>query len=307
MAEPMFVDPSGGPEPPSAWEVQRAGITLADVGGMDEVKKRLELAFLGAAAQPEAAQAVRQEPARRPAALRPAGLRQDVPRPGASPARWGRSSSRCRSCDVLNMWIGSSRAQPARALPAGPPRGARACSSSTRSTRSGTSARQLSPRPCARSVNQLLAELDGMEGDNEGVFVLAATNAPWDVDPALRRPGRLDRTVLVLPPDADRPRRRSSRYHLRERPIAGIDLAGSSRRPSDFSGADLAHLCETRRRVRACTTRSRSGDGADDRAAGLRVGRCARSARRRGRGSRPPATSRCSPTRAASTTSWWPT
>ena len=52
------------------------------------------------------------------------------------------------------------------------------------------------------AVNQLLLELDDVTGDNEGVFVLAATNHPWDVDSALRRPGRFDRTLLVLPPDA---------------------------------------------------------------------------------------------------------
>ena len=45
--------------------------------------------------------------------------------------------------------------------------------------------------------NQLLAELDGMEGNNDGVFVLAATNAPWDVDPAFRRPGRFGDVLFV--------------------------------------------------------------------------------------------------------------
>ena len=46
-------------------------------------------------------------------------------------------------------------------------------------------------------VNQLLEELDGIGNDNDGVYILAATNTPWDIDPALRRPGRLDRTLLV--------------------------------------------------------------------------------------------------------------
>src|SRR5262245_4364317 len=64
-------------------------------------------------------------------------------------------------------------------------------------------------------VVQLLAELDGMGADNEGVFVLAATNQPWDVDPALRRPGRFDRTILVVPPDLDA-RRKILEVHMRE-------------------------------------------------------------------------------------------
>jgi len=92
--------------------------------------------------------------------------------------------------------------------------------------------------------NQLLAELDGMDGDNDGVFVLAATNAPWDVDAALRRPGRLDRTVFVAPPDAEA-RTAILEYHLRDRPIANIKLDALVRASADFSGADLAHLCDS--------------------------------------------------------------
>src|SRR5690606_7100237 len=77
-----------------------------------------------------------------------------------------------------------------------------------------------------------------------GVFVLAATNAPWDVDAALRRPGRLDRTLLVLPPDAPA-REEILRFHLRHRPVAGIDLRKLARLTEGFSGADLAHLCDS--------------------------------------------------------------
>ena len=90
------------------------------------------------------------------------------------------------------------------------------------------------------SVNQLLLELDDVHGGNEGVFVLAATNHPWDVDAALRRPGRLDRVVLVLPPD-EPAREAILRYHLKGRPIASIDAAKLARRTDGYSGADLAH------------------------------------------------------------------
>ena len=79
-------------------------------------------------------------------------------------------------------------------------------------------------------VNQLLAELDGANADNDGVFVLAATNHPWDVDTALRRPGRLDRTVLVLPPD-EPARAAILERGLRERPTEGIDAGRSPRGP----------------------------------------------------------------------------
>src|SRR4029079_18096188 len=93
------------------------------------------------------------------------------------------------------------------------------------------------------AVAQLLMELDGVDVVNEGVFVLAATNQPWDVDPALRRPGRFDRTVLVLPPD-EPAREAIFRHHLQQRPIAGIDTSRLAKRTDGLSGADIAYACE---------------------------------------------------------------
>jgi SpoVK/Ycf46/Vps4 family AAA+-type ATPase len=100
--------------------------------------------------------------------------------------------------------------------------------------------------------------MDGFSGNNEGVFVLGATNHPWDIDVALRRPGRFDRTVLVLPPDAAA-RDAILRYHLRGRPIANIDTSKLVRRTEGYSGADLAHVCETAAE-RALLDSARSGN-----------------------------------------------
>ena len=94
------------------------------------------------------------------------------------------------------------------------------------------------------TVNQLLAELDGVSDSNEGVYVVGATNQPWDVDPALRRPGRFDRTLLVLPPDQEA-REAILGYHLKDRPIEGINLASLAKATDGYSGADLAHICES--------------------------------------------------------------
>jgi SpoVK/Ycf46/Vps4 family AAA+-type ATPase len=93
-------------------------------------------------------------------------------------------------------------------------------------------------------VVQLLTELDSMVSDNEGVFVLGATNQPWEVDPALRRPGRFDRTVLVLPPD-EAARRHIFEFHLRDRPVDGADTAALARSTDDFSGADISLVCDS--------------------------------------------------------------
>jgi SpoVK/Ycf46/Vps4 family AAA+-type ATPase len=93
-------------------------------------------------------------------------------------------------------------------------------------------------------VVQFLSELDSFGTENEGVFVLAATNHPWDIDPALRRPGRFDRMILVLPPD-EPARVAIIEYHLRERPVGNVDIASLGASTDLFSGADLAHLCES--------------------------------------------------------------
>lgn len=93
-------------------------------------------------------------------------------------------------------------------------------------------------------VNQLLSEMDGFEGKSNEVFVLAATNHPWDLDPALRRPGRFDRLVFVPPPDA-RARAKTLELKLAGRPVVtGLDLAAIARAAEGFSGADLQALVE---------------------------------------------------------------
>lgn len=93
-------------------------------------------------------------------------------------------------------------------------------------------------------VNQLLIEMDSMAGDNDGLYLLAATNHPWDLDEALLRPGRLDRTLLVIPPDYEA-RLQILEHQLRDRPLAGINLEQIAARTDVFSGADLQHLCVT--------------------------------------------------------------
>ena len=97
----------------------------------------------------------------------------------------------------------------------------------------------------AKLVSQFLTELDGFAQTNRGVLVLGATNVPWSVDPAFRRPGRFDRVLFVPPPD-QAARREILALELRERPHApDIDLDEFARRTSGFSGADLRHLVET--------------------------------------------------------------
>jgi cell division protease FtsH len=92
-----------------------------------------------------------------------------------------------------------------------------------------------------QTLNQLLVEMDGFE-TNEGVILIAATNRPDVLDPALLRPGRFDRQVVVPRPDV-KGREEILRVHARRIPIApGVDLKVLARGTPGFSGADLANL-----------------------------------------------------------------
>ena len=92
-----------------------------------------------------------------------------------------------------------------------------------------------------QTLNQLLVEMDGFES-NEGVILMAATNRPDVLDPALLRPGRFDRRVVVSRPDV-RGREEILRVHTRKIPLADdVDLTVLARGTPGFSGADLANM-----------------------------------------------------------------
>ncbi|WP_329367466.1 AAA family ATPase [Streptomyces sp. NBC_00669] len=231
-------DPRGAP----AHEVERPALTLADVGGLSDVKDRLQAAFLAPLRNPELRRLYGKS-------LRGGLLLYGPPGCGktfvarAVAGELGASFVSVGIADVLDMWIGSSERNLSELFQLAR-RQAPCVLFFDEVDALGQRRSQTRNSTMRTTVNQFLAELDSVGSDNEGVFVLGATNAPWDVDPALRRPGRFDRTVLVLPPDAEA-RAEILRYHLRDRPIAGVDLASLVERTDGFSGADVAHLCES--------------------------------------------------------------
>ncbi|MCL5130438.1 MULTISPECIES: ATP-binding protein [unclassified Algibacter] len=87
-------------------------------------------------------------------------------------------------------------------------------------------------------INQFLSELDGIDSDNEGILVLGATNAPWYIDPAFRRPGRFDRIIFVAPPD-EAARESIFKIELKDKPTENIKLQDLAKKSKEFSGADI--------------------------------------------------------------------
>lgn len=87
-------------------------------------------------------------------------------------------------------------------------------------------------------INQFLQELDGVDSDNDGILVLGATNAPWHLDTAFRRPGRFDRIIFIPPPD-EAARESIFNLKLKEKPVGSINYGKLAKQSADYSGADI--------------------------------------------------------------------
>jgi SpoVK/Ycf46/Vps4 family AAA+-type ATPase len=233
---------SAGIDEADAYDAEHTGLTLADVAGLTEVKQRLEAAFLAPMRNPELRRLYGKS-------LRGGLLLYGPPGCGktfiarAVAGELGARFIAVSFADIIDMFVGQSERNIHELFEIAR-RNAPCVVFLDEVDAIGQKRSQLRHTPMRSAVNQLLLELDDISGNNEGVFLLAATNHPWDVDSALRRPGRFDRTLLVLPPDAAA-REGVFRYHLKDRPVAGIDLARLASQTDGYSGADIAHICET--------------------------------------------------------------
>jgi len=217
-------------------QVEKPAIAFPDVGGMEAVKDEIRLKIIYPLKQPELYKAYGKAIGGGILMYGPPGCGKTY----LARATAGEINSGFLSVginDVLDMWLGNSernlhdlfeqarRNQPCvlffdevDALAA-----------------SRADLRQNSSRMV---INQFLSELDGVRSSNEGVLILAATNAPWHLDSAFRRPGRFDRILFVPPPDAEA-RAAILRLLCRGKPVEDIDYDHLAKKTENFSGADL--------------------------------------------------------------------
>jgi SpoVK/Ycf46/Vps4 family AAA+-type ATPase len=217
-------------------ELERPKISFKDVGGMEKVKEEIALKVIYPLKNPEIFKAYGKKAG--------GGILMYGP-PGCGKTYLARATAGEINAafisvginDVLDMWIGNSEKnlheifQQARRLSP--------CVLFFDEVDALGASRSDMRRSEGRFlINQFLNELDGVEHSNEGVLILAATNSPWYLDAAFRRPGRFDRLIFVSPPDKAA-RASILELQLKAAPTQNIDLENIAKITEEFSGADL--------------------------------------------------------------------
>jgi len=221
--------------------VERPRIDFRDVGGMDSLKDEIRMKIIHPLTHPEMYKAYGKSIGGGILMFGPPGCgKTHLARATAGEVKAGFLA--VGISDVLEMWIGQSERNLHALFERA--RDSRPCVlffdevdalGASRSDLRHSSGRQL--------INQFLSELDGVQSSNDGVLILAATNAPWHLDPAFRRPGRFDRILFVPPPDAAA-RASILRILLKGKPVENIDYDHVGKKTDAFSGADLKGLVD---------------------------------------------------------------
>lgn len=216
--------------------LEKPSINFNDVGGMDNVKKEIELKIIKPLLHPELYKAYGKKIGGGILLYGPPGCGKTY----IAKATAGQVNAKFINVglnDILDMWIGNSEKNLHDIFELA--RNNTPCVlfvdeidalGASRSDMKQSSGRQL--------INQFLLELDGISNNNEGVLVLGATNTPWNLDPAFRRPGRFDRIVFVPPPD-EVSRTSILKLKLKNKPIDAIDYNNIAKNTAHFSGADI--------------------------------------------------------------------
>ncbi|MDB5098592.1 MAG: ATP-binding protein [Cyanobacteria bacterium RYN_339] len=233
-----------GPQPgdgPDAPDVERPAIGFDSVGGMDALKEQIRLKILAPLQHPELYKAYGKAAGGGILMYGPPGCgKTQLARATAGEAQAGFIAVGLH--EVLDMYLGQSERN-LHAVFEEARRQAPCVLFFDEVDALGASRTEMRQSAGRQVINQFLAELDGVQASNEGVLILAATNAPWHLDAAFRRPGRFDQVLFVPPPDQDA-RAAILRVLLRGKPVETIDADAVARKTEHFSGADLKGLVD---------------------------------------------------------------
>ena len=216
--------------------LQKPNVSFDDVGGMESVKKEIDLKIIKPLLHPELYKAYGKKIGGGILLYGPPGCGKTF----IAKATAGQVNAKFISVslnDILDMWIGNSEKNLHEIFDLA--RNNTPCVlfideidalGASRSDMKQSSGRHL--------INQFLQELDGIDNTNEGILIIGATNTPWNLDPAFRRPGRFDRIVFVSPPDV-KTRESILRLKLSNKPAGTVDLQTIAKKAENYSGADI--------------------------------------------------------------------
>lgn len=216
--------------------LQKPSISFGDVGGMENVKEEIELKIIKPLQHPELYKAYGKKIGGGILLYGPPGCGKTF----IAKATAGQVNAKFISVglsDILDMWVGNSEKNLHDIFELA--RENTPCVlfideidalGASRSDMKQSSSRHL--------INQFLQELDGIESNNDGVLIIGATNTPWNLDPAFRRPGRFDRIIFVPPPDQES-RNSILKLKLSNKPIDKIDFQALAKKSEHYSGADI--------------------------------------------------------------------
>jgi AAA+ superfamily predicted ATPase len=217
-------------------EIERPKITFADVGGMEALKEEIRLKIIYPLTHAEMFKAYGKSIGGGILMYGPPGCgKTHLARATAGEVKAGFISVGIH--DVLDMWIGNSERN-LHSLFEQARRNAPCVLFFDEVDALGASRTDMKTSSGRHLINQFLSELDGVKAANDGVLILGATNAPWHLDSAFRRPGRFDRILFVPPPDAAA-RAGILRLQLRGKPLEDVDYDAVAKKCDGFSGADL--------------------------------------------------------------------
>lgn len=222
-------------EKPEA-EIERPKIGFADVGGMEALKEEIRLKIIYPLTHADMFKAYGKSVGGGILMYGPPGCgKTHLARATAGEVKAGFISVGIH--DVLDMWIGNSERN-LHGLFEQARRNAPCVLFFDEVDALGASRSDMKTSAGRHLINQFLSELDGVKASNDGVLILGATNAPWHLDSAFRRPGRFDRILFVPPPDPEA-RAGVLRLLLKGRPVEDVDYDAVAKKCDGFSGADL--------------------------------------------------------------------
>lgn len=221
-------------------EAAGRAVTFNEVGGHDDLKRQIEKRIILPFREPLLFERFRKRAGGGILMYGPPGCGKTL----LARATAGQCNARFFSAatsDVLDMWLGESERRLAAIFAK-----ARAASPAVLffDELDGLAANHHRETSHSSIISQFLSEMDGFAKRNRGLLILGATNVPWSIDTAFRRPGRFDRVLFVPPPDRAA-RVAIMKIQLSGRPTAAdVDLGWIAERTAGFSGADLELLIE---------------------------------------------------------------